>query len=275
MKISINEIIDYYTNANISFLDIYISAVEPGRKYIGGRTDLVGAGLVVPISGSACFTLDDISYVIEPGMVVHAGPDMSLDREVIGDETWRFAVLHYSILEKEMIEFPFYNAHFSFPTGKNAKIMDLIQQLRESQSVPGVFERFRTKMLFTTLLAELFDSAKKRVPVYDTVLVEQVMEYIRQNYAEDITISQTAKEFAVDRRKLARVFERYIGMSPSSYLIEFRMLKAKELLRTCNCTVKQIAECVGYPDSLYFSKAFKKQTGVSPIEYRERMKYGI
>ncbi|WP_312699151.1 AraC family transcriptional regulator [Sedimentibacter sp.] len=118
-------------------------------------------------------------------------------------------------------------------------------------------------------------SINEIIDYYDNVLVEQVMEYIRQNYAEDITISQTAKEFAVDRRKLARVFERYIGISPNSYLIEFRMLKAKELLRTCNCTVKQIAECVGYPDSLYFSKAFKKQTGVSPIEYRERMKYGI
>ncbi|WP_109713587.1 AraC family transcriptional regulator [Faecalicatena contorta] len=83
-----------------------------------------------------------------------------------------------------------------------------------NQSAPGVVERFRTKLLFTRLLGEFFDSAKKRVPGHDDVWVEQIMEYIRQNYAEDITISQTAKEFAVDRRKLAAMFERHIGMSP-------------------------------------------------------------
>lgn len=275
MKASINEVIDYYTYANASFLDIYTSAVPPGSKYTGSETSALGAGLVIPLTGKACFTLDEMPYVMEPGMVVHAGPDMRLDKEVIGDETWYFAVIHYNIPKNEVREFPFYQAHFSLSTGKNAKIPDLIQQLIVNQSAPGVVGRFRTKLLFTMLLGEFFDSAKKRVPAHDGILVEQVMEFIRQNYAEDITISQTAKEFAVDRRKLAAMFESHIGMSPSNYLIEFRTLKAKELLRTCTCTVKQIAECVGYSDSLYFSKAFKKQTGVSPLEYRELMKYGI
>lgn len=58
-------------------------------------------------------------------------------------------------------------------------------------------------------------------------------------------------------------------MSPIHYLIECRIIKAKELLGSPGCSVKQVAECVGYTDSLYFSKAFKKYTGVSPSEYRK------
>lgn len=52
----------------------------------------------------------------------------------------------------------------------------------------------------------------------------------------------------MERRRFADLFEQHTGMNPSSYLTEYRIRRAKELLRSCDSTVAEIAECVGYVD---------------------------
>ncbi|WP_312812569.1 AraC family transcriptional regulator [Sedimentibacter sp.] len=275
MKENINDIINYFAKANVSFFDMIYSTVLPGRSFIGSTTDPSSGGLVIPVSGSACFTLEGEPYIMKTGMVLHAGPDMCLDKEVIGDEPWRYMVIHYKIPKSETKKFPLYQSHFALLTGQNAKISDLLQHLMVSQSTPGATALFRTKLLFITLLDEIFDSAKKQLTDSSTVVIEQVMEYMRKNYAESISIGQIAMDFNIDRRRLFYLFEHYAGITPSNYLIQCRMLKAKELLGTCDCSIKQVAECVGYTDNLYFSRAFKKQTGMSPSEFRMAVKNSV
>ena len=275
MKVNINEIINYYAKANIAFAGMFFEHRAFNSKNIDRRTNPFCGGLVIPLAGNILLTLNGTTYIVQPGMVVHAGPDMRISIESKDDKAWRFAVVHYHLPQNETDQFPLFQNHFSFITGESAKIPDLIQQLLLSQSAPGSSELFRTKLLFITLLGELFDSAKRQLANNDAILVEQVMEYIRQNYAQPITISQTASLFGLDRRRLAALFERHVGMTPNNYLIERRILKAKELLHTCSCPVKQIAECVGYSDSLYFSKAFKKQIGVSPSKFQEGARHSI
>ncbi len=275
MKENINEIIEYFSKANVSFLDLYKSSALMHASCKGTITNPESGGLVVPISGNACFTVEGESYIMKPGMVLHAGPNLRLDKEVIGGEAWQYAVIHYNIPKNEIKRFRLYQGHFAFLTGENPKISNLLQQLFISQSTPGATFLFRTKMLFISLLSEFFDSAKRQLADNDTSLIEQVMEYIRQNHAEPITIAQIAVDFGVDRRRLAYLFERHAGMSPSNYLIQCRMLKAKELLGNCTCSITRVAECVGYYDSLYFSRAFKKQTGMSPSQFRKHAKSSV
>jgi AraC-like DNA-binding protein len=275
MEANINEIIDYYARACIRFAGMFFEYREPNSRGIGRRTHPFCGGLAIPLTGNICFSLNGTKYMIRPGAVVHAGPGMRISIEGADDKAWRLAVIHYYISGNETDSFPLFQNHFSFTAGESAKIPDLIHQLLLSQSTPGPAALFRTKLLFTSLLGELFDSAKRRAAGSDSILAEQVMEYIRQNHTEPITVAQTAEHFGLDRRRLAALFERCAGMSPGKYLIDCRILKAKELLRTCDCTVKQVAECVGYSDNLYFSKAFKKKIGASPSEFRARVKRGV
>lgn len=275
MKININEIIEFFARANVSFLDLFKYSISPSSRCKGAITSPTSAGLVIPISGSACFTLEGEPYIMRPGMVLHAGPGMHLDKEVIGDDVWKYIVIHYSIPTNEMKRFSLYQSSFELLTGQNPKITDLLQQLHLSQSMPQASALFRTKLLFTTLLGEIFDLAKRQLADNDTAIIEQVMEYIRHNHTEQMTVSQIALDFGLDRRRLAYLFERQTGMTPISYLIQCRMLKAKELLGTCSCSIKKVAECVGYYDSLYFSRAFKKQTGMSPSEFRSLIENSV
>lgn len=67
---------------------------------------------------------------------------------------------------------------------------------------------------------------------------------------------------------LSRVFKQETGENFVSFLTRLRMEKAKSLLRDRNIKVYEVAERVGYPNTAYFSKLFKKLSGMSPEEYR-------
>ena len=274
MNVNIHEIIEYYARANTSFAGIFIEhrALNSGNRNINRRTNPFCGGFVIPLTGSACFSLDGAPYNIQPGLVVHAGPNMRLDIQIPDKKPWRIAVIHYKMPREEEAKFPLFKHHFSFPIGENVKIPDLVQQLFQIQSTPGASAIFRGKRLFMNLMGELFDSSERHLATDSTVLIDQVMEYIRQNHAEPLSIVQIAARFNLDRRRLAPLFKRHVGMAPSDYLIECRILKAKELLYTCDCTIKQVSECVGYSDNLYFSRTFKKKLGISPSQYRESVK---
>lgn len=273
MDTNIHEIIDYFARANVTFAGAFLEdrKLNGGNMKINRRTNPFCGGLVIPVIGSACLSLNGSSYDIQPGIVVHAGPGMHLKIDV-KDTPWRMAVLHYKLPETEQKIFPLFNSHYSFHISENVKILNLFQQLYQIQSSPGATAKFHGKRLLMEFLGELFDSSEKYLADDKTAVIEMVLEYIRQNYAEGLNINQVAAHFKMNRRKLAPLFKRHVGMTPSDYLIECRILKAKELLYVCDYSIKQVSECVGYSDSLFFSRAFKKKTGVSPSQYRESKK---
>lgn len=99
-------------------------------------------------------------------------------------------------------------------------------------------------------------------------IVEGVMAYLRQNYAQQIDFAVIAEEYSFSSAYLSKIFKEHAGTSPSRYLSDCRMKAAKKLLRDTELPVKDIAEKVGYPDPLHFSKNFKITTGMSPAQYR-------
>ena len=68
---------------------------------------------------------------------------------------------------------------------------------------------------------------------------------------------------------MSRIFQKYSDRSPQTYILEFRIEKAKRLLLTTTYSITAIAYSVGYDDVLQFSKIFKAKVGLSPKKYRE------
>ena len=102
-------------------------------------------------------------------------------------------------------------------------------------------------------------------------LAAGVQEYLRSHYAEELSLEELARRFHVNRPYLARVFKRFVGLAPVRYIRDLRIASARRLLEQRPALeVKEVAALVGYPDQGYFSRVFKKATGASPLEYRER-----
>ncbi|WP_276354344.1 response regulator transcription factor [Cohnella caldifontis] len=94
-------------------------------------------------------------------------------------------------------------------------------------------------------------------------------DYIREHYAEEISLNSVSTRFFITSTYFSSMFKEVIGENFLEFLTRIRMEHAKELLEHSALKVGQIGERVGYADSRYFSKLFKKQTGLMPTEYRQ------
>ena len=95
-------------------------------------------------------------------------------------------------------------------------------------------------------------------------------DYMQQNYSRPLGVEETARQTGVSRSCLYRAFQAEFGCSPSVYLTRYRIQRACQLLRHSNLPVGAVAASVGFEDRLYFSRAFRRETGFSPTEYREQ-----
>jgi AraC-like DNA-binding protein/quercetin dioxygenase-like cupin family protein len=97
------------------------------------------------------------------------------------------------------------------------------------------------------------------------------LDYIRDHYADEISLNQLARAAALSPQHLSQVFHRSVGLSPFQYLRRYRLDRAKQLLGETDLTVTQVAAAVGYPDAYYFSRAFQRSEGLAPSHYRRAM----
>ena len=91
--------------------------------------------------------------------------------------------------------------------------------------------------------------------------------FIANNYQFKISIEDIANNVGVTPNYLAGLFKDTYGISVKRFLTEYRMDKAKLLLRNGAYNVKAVAKLVGYENQLHFSGEFKKNVGVAPMEY--------
>ncbi len=100
-------------------------------------------------------------------------------------------------------------------------------------------------------------------------VVDEVMRYIEENYAEEeLSLNLLASHVNFSPNHLSMIFSQQTGQTFIKYLTDFRMSKAKELLRCTGKRSSVIATEVGYKDSHYFSYLFKKTQGMTPTQYR-------
>lgn len=98
--------------------------------------------------------------------------------------------------------------------------------------------------------------------------ITQIQIWLQDNYYREIIMPQLAEKFNMSTRTLNRRFKAALGISPLDFLQEIRINIAKDLLKTSNLSIHEIADKVGYQDAGFFSALFKKHLAITPIAYR-------
>ncbi len=101
-------------------------------------------------------------------------------------------------------------------------------------------------------------------------LVQQVQEFIEQNFTQSIQVSRLAAMVNITPRTLNRRFQTCIAMRPIEYIQAVRIEQAKRLLELGDITIKSLAEQVGYEDLSSFTRLFKRATELTPKEYQNK-----
>ncbi len=102
--------------------------------------------------------------------------------------------------------------------------------------------------------------------------IKEAIHYMEQNFQNNITIEDIAAVCGINRSYFGKIFKNSTGRSPHESLMNYRMVKATELLKLTSLSIADIGSAVGYENQLHFSRAFKNVYGISPREWRNQHK---
>lgn len=263
MKADINDLADYFTKINFSIVNVSRAVIEPGKKRVGIATPPF-SGMIFPLRGQSRMFFDGVPYEMNPSKIFHGGPNMRLDKEVLGQSIWEFMVIHYRVHGNPRGAFPYALSHYELNPGYSSRINDTLHRMYHICARADNLSALRAKSLFFIILDEILTCSSCRLHDGSRELTEKAAEYMKNHYMEPLTVPELARQYGLSSKQFAYLFQKHTGMSPNKFLIEYRMRRAKELLCTTAYSVAEIAEYVGYSDPYYFSLLFKKRTGLSP-----------
>ncbi|QGG55651.1 helix-turn-helix domain-containing protein [Paenibacillus sp. B01] len=229
--------------------------------------------LILVLEGNVSYRIDGRDHVAEPGdlLLVPAG-------------TRRAGSTHPSGPHRK------FTATFNF----DAEAGGAVPLLRENrfirfkprhfpyleQRFERLFEEFRSSEAYGTfvceaILLELLGLAareldKPELTPIQARYVERMKRHLMEHYREQVEIRDLARLIGRSPNYAASVFRETIGLSPIRYVHQLRVAEAGRLLLHSDMTVARIAEYLGYYDTSYFFRMFKKHTSLSPTDYIAR-----
>lgn len=286
------------TSTAASFKDI-----EPLLAEASFRCDLVAHGFVpkpwvpvphrslfdkvyVPTSGEAWMSIENKKWFMRPGLVFffHAGAIQQ--GEVETPTSFKKVWIHFESFTTKTLHLLRLFPPPPCLKGKSAKrIRDLSLSMHEEWTSQRPLRLLAVRAQLMELLVTAYRAPERdHVPpdeiVKDTAepmslplgvqirRIRAVLQTIHQRSNQDLSLADLARSVHLHPAYFNHLFKTWVGTPPMKFLEQHRIRRAKELLSLTDRTVADIATEIGYSDPLYFSRAFRRVTGVSPSLYR-------
>ena len=118
--------------------------------------------------------------------------------------------------------------------------------------------------------AETANESRSGSPSLPGYKLRQITDWMAENVAEEFNLDRLAAQAGLSKFYFNRLFKSAMGVSPSRYHINLRMDKARRLLRETKKSVVEVALDVGYANPSHFAQLFRRETGLSPSDYRRQ-----
>ena len=237
---------------------------KPGHMYASVRTYYL---LHFVTDGKGKFTAGGRTYDLTAGQCFAIFPGEHTSYRADSEQPWSYFWLAISgsqakgILKDCNID------------GKN-RIIDFDIALKDffGGIYPAIKQSNFNKYTMTGLIYMFFSHLSKdaRKKSSADILFDDALLYIHENYMQNISISLLAKRLFIDRTYLHKLFVSRCGAAPYEYVKNYRLERAKYLLKSSNLSVTEIAGYTGFLSISSFNKAFKKSFGLSPSAYRKQ-----
>lgn len=143
--------------------------------------------------------------------------------------------------------------------------MELWDQFKKMETLPEI------KLHMIAILEQISNALLDKRNSKNKKVIERVTAYLNDHYSEPLSLQRLSEVVFLSPNYICSMYKEETGQNISDYLMMLRIEKAKALLQDETIKIYEIADRVGYSDSRYFSKLFKKYTGTSLSEYRDRM----
>lgn len=148
------------------------------------------------------------------------------------------------------------------------KILTMVRQF--AKEITFVSDMDSLCIWFSKVVRGLMDEILSFKGLRHFDIIHKVVDYMRAHYAEKFTLEDVAKIVYISPSYLSRIFKKETGVSFNHYLNNIRIEKSKHLLLSNEIRLVDIAPLVGFEDQSYYSKVFKRTTGILPSMYRDK-----
>lgn len=152
---------------------------------------------------------------------------------------------------------------------KKHVVSGLLESIERCSQAEGELQGFQAKAALYLFLQEVFrqESLEQQQPEMEAI--QKAVGYVRDNYDKEIQVEELVKASGFSKSYFHAAFKRCAGMPPGQLIAGLRIEKAKDLLCMTGMEIAEVGVCCGYEDSAYFSRIFRRQTGISPSAFRQ------
>lgn len=190
------------------------------------------------------------------------------------DYPWEYVWLEFDGLRvKEAVEIAGFSKdkpvyHATFKDKRETMADEMLYIVRHADSSPFhlIGHLYLFLDAFTHSTNHAMEPSGNRMQDY---YIREAIAFVEQNFQKDISVEDIAKNCGINRSYFGKIFKEQMGKSPQEFLLNYRMVKAAELLKLTHLSIGDIGKAVSYENQLHFSRAFKNVYEVSPREWRK------
>lgn len=226
------------------------------------------------LNGKGYFLVENEKLPVAENDMVIVNPNVSHTEMGNSEDPLEYIVLGISGLafKDETLDTAYNYSLHNFRSCKDDFLFYLKTLVREAVQKEEGYETICQNLL-ESLVLNLIRRTHKKVALTPSKKVTKecrfVEQYIEEHFTENITLQKLSELTYLNKYYLVHSFKEYNGTSPINYLINKRISESKHLLETTNHSVAKIAAMVGFSSQSYFSQVFKRETNMTPNEWRK------
>ncbi len=263
-----------YTKENFE-MNLDECGIEQGIPGFGYKYEVLKNAVMHYVSkGKGTFKVNNKIFNLKQGDIFIILKGMNVEYMASMDDPWEYYWIGFSGSNSiEYLNRTSIIDSYVVTCTEDSKIPNIILNMCEisknynpSSSDDIVLLRELYSLLYTFIkeFPKEFEYKDKELHTY----IQDAINFINSNYMNSITVNEISNHVNLSRSYLYKMFIKNLKASPQKYLINLRMYKATLLLKSTKLPIGEVANKVGYTDSLLFSKTFSKYFSMSPLNYR-------
>lgn len=221
--------------------------------------------LVFIMSGQCSVTIENIDYIIKKNDVVCFYPGKKHSLTVLGEPYARFYGVHFTLSkENEKLNLP-----NIFSIKNTREISSLLNELERTWVDKDYLFEWKQNLLLSQIMYTVHARLHQEPSPANSLRINRAIDYIHKNPYIKHSVQSLCTVAGMKKSYFMANFKKLTGFSPIKYCGNLKLEHSKTFLVNTNWPINEIARHCGFSDEFYYSRMFKRFTGLSPSEFRK------
>jgi AraC-like DNA-binding protein len=274
---------DSYSISNTPSINIitnflYIEEIGHFKTLPSYYTEREGSNtflLILTILGKGYLKYLDKEYTVSKNDVFFINCEDYQFYKNASNDIWEFIFIHFNGIGCKQYFDYFIKSNVSpvVSLQESKKLEGILEELKKTVKQKNTKAEIYNSCLITEVLTQILlagcNIAKNEHLLFAPEYIKGMTDYLDKHFNEPVTLDLLCHNFAISKFHLSREFKRHTGISFKEYLINLRITRAKELLKSTDLPISQIAENIGIENVTHFINLFKNRENCTPLKYKK------